>query len=196
MSSLDPNDGAGAVRSARESLQQGRIDDAIRILQEAIARDARDAEAYELLGVAYAQKGMSNEGIQALSSAVNLNQSSASARINLAVALQRAQRTQEAVFQLQEALRIDPNNAKARQALNSIQGGGIPPPPATPATPAYGQQPTAYNQQAYSPPPQAYNAQPAYGQQQPQPLNQPQDLTQQYPQHGHQQHPYQQPGYA
>lgn len=187
MASLDPTDGAGAVRTARESLQQGRIDEAIRMLLEAIARDARNGEAYELLGVAYAQKGMSTEGIQALSSAVNLNQSSPSARINLAVALQRANRTQEAIFQLQEALRIDPGNAKAQQALASVQGKSMPAPP-PPAQPAYGQQPPAYGQQPptpyvqptyigqqpYTPPPPAYG-QPGY---QPPPMNQPQDLTQ------------------
>lgn len=196
MSSLDPTDGAGAVRSARESLQQGRMDDAIRLLQETIARDASNAEAYELLGVAYAQKGLSNEGIQALSSAVNLNQSSASARINLAVALQRAQRTQEAIFQLQEALRLDPSNAKAQQALSSIQGAPAAPPSPPPA--AYGQQP--YSQQpAYSPPPQPYGAQPGYGQP-PQPLTGHQDLTGGQPMTGGQplnQPPYpQQPGYG
>src|SRR6186997_1545334 len=98
MSSMDPTDASAPVRTARESLQQGRIDDAIRILQDAIIRDSSSAEAYELLGVAFAQKGMSNEGIQALTSAVNLNQTGVSARINLAVALQRAQRGQEALY--------------------------------------------------------------------------------------------------
>ena len=43
MSSLDPSDSAGAVRVARESLQQGRIDDAIRGLMETIGRDPRNS---------------------------------------------------------------------------------------------------------------------------------------------------------
>jgi hypothetical protein len=190
MASSDPNETAVAVRSARESIKQGRLDDALRILHQTVQRNPRSTEAYELLGVAYAQKGLHTEGIQALSTAVNLKPDSVFARINLAVAYQRANRLHEAEFQLKEALRLDPGNEKARQSLYSVQtrlGTAAPqtpvqaPPPqvAAPyqAHPPYGQpQPQAgygqaqsYNPQSYPPqpgyvPPAQYAQQPAYGQ--------------------------------
>jgi hypothetical protein len=195
VSSYDPNDPAAAVRSARESLQMGRTDDAIRLLQQAIARDSRSAEAYELLGVAYAQKGMSNEGVQALSTAVNLNPGNSAARINLAVALQRAQRVQEAIFQLTEVLRVEPHNEKARQALNALQGG-VPQPAVAPMAGGYAApRPQPLDATATVPPQQPYGQPPG-----PQaPYGQPQYPQQPYSQPPPQQpyaQPYGQPGYA
>jgi Flp pilus assembly protein TadD len=114
-------DAVSYCQAARQSLQQGRIDQAIALLQETLARDPRSAEAYSLLGVAYAQKGMLNEGIQALHTAVKLDPNSASARLNLGVALQRAGRLHEAAAELQEALRLDPNHQKAQELLSAMQ---------------------------------------------------------------------------
>ncbi len=121
MSTEGPNEAVNLCQAARESLQQGNVDDAIARLQQAIAQDPRNDEAYSLLGVAYAQKGMTDEGIQALSTAVSLNPNNASSRMNLAAALQRAGRLHEAVAELNEALRIDPTYQKAQESLATIQ---------------------------------------------------------------------------
>ncbi|MCS6859815.1 MAG: tetratricopeptide repeat protein [Abditibacteriales bacterium] len=121
MSTESPNEAVNLCQAARESLQQGNVDDAIAQLQQAIAQDPRNDEAYALLGVAYAQKGMTDEGIEALSTAVSLNPNNASSRMNLAAALQRAGRLHEAAAELNEALRIDPTYQKAQESLAAIQ---------------------------------------------------------------------------
>jgi len=121
MSTEGPNEAVNLCQAARESLQQGNADDAIAQLQQAIAQDPRNDEAYALLGVAYTQKGMTDEGIQALNTAVSLNPNNASSRMNLAAALQRAGRLHEAVAELNEALRIDPTYQKAQESLAAIQ---------------------------------------------------------------------------
>jgi tetratricopeptide (TPR) repeat protein len=66
MSFSGPTQAVGYYQAARQSLHQGKIDEAIALLREALLRDPRSAEAFALLGVAYAQKGMVNEGIQSL----------------------------------------------------------------------------------------------------------------------------------
>lgn len=152
MSSYEPIDTAAALQTARQYLQNRDFDAALTILQQAIARDQRSPELYELLGVAYTQKGMISEGLQALTSAVTLNPSNATSRINLAVALQRAGHLPEAAVQLQEALKIDPVNEEARSALQGLQAQMGQ---ATQSVPPYNQP--------------AANYAPA----QPQPLNQP-----------------------
>jgi hypothetical protein len=121
MSTEGPDEAVNLCQVARESLQQGNVDDAIAQLQQVIAQEPRNDEAYSLLGVAYAQKGMTDEGIQALSTAVSLNPNNASSRMNLAAALQRAGRLHEAVAELNEALRIDPTYQKAQESLAAIQ---------------------------------------------------------------------------
>ena len=139
MSPSGLNNAADYCQAARQSLQQGMVDNAIGLLNEALARDPNSYEAYSLLGVAYAQKGMVNEGIQALNTAVQLNPSNATARMNLAAALQRAGRLHDAISHLNEALRIDPNYQKARDSLATIQAQlqQQATSPAYPTAPAY-----------------------------------------------------------
>jgi Flp pilus assembly protein TadD len=115
------------------------VDQAIALLQEALAHDSRHAEAHALLGVAYTQKGMVNEGVQSLRTAVSFDPNNVSARLNLAAALQRAGRLHDAISELSEVLRIDLNNPKAQEMMNAIQAqlqGRAAPTPARPAPPA------------------------------------------------------------
>lgn len=122
MSSSDFADNADYCELARECLAREEADDAIALLQQAIAESPRRSDAYALLGEAYLQKGMVNEGIHALSTSLSLNPQNVTAHVSLAVALQRVGRWHEAKLELQDALRIDPNHERAQALLRGMEG--------------------------------------------------------------------------
>lgn len=121
MSSSDSADNVDYCELARECLAREEADDAIALLQQAIAESPRSGDAHALLGEAYVQKGMVNEGIHALSTSISLDPKNVAAHVHLAVALRQMGRLHEAMLELQDALRIDPHHERAQALLREIE---------------------------------------------------------------------------
>ena len=140
MSSLSRVDVDRYCQTARQSLQQGQLDAAVRTLRDALASEPNHFEALCLLGIALGQQGQTSQGIDALHSALRVNPNSAPARFNLAQLLQRAGNVNGAVAELEAALRIDPHYEHARSALQALKQQTSPPAELPPQPPA----PTAF----------------------------------------------------
>ena len=124
MSNPLPMDAAGCVTAGRQRLQDGKIDDAIGLFEDALHMDPHIAAAAELLGVAYSRKGNFDEGVRYLKEAARLDPLSIDVRFNMAVALDRGGRTAEAISELEQAAQMDPANEKVGRALASLRARG------------------------------------------------------------------------
>lgn len=91
--------------------RQGRADEAITELQEAIRLRPAYAEAHSNLGAALGAKGQLDEAIGQLQETIRLKPDYAEAHNNLGVAFDRQGRVDEAVSHLQEAIRLKPASA-------------------------------------------------------------------------------------
>ncbi|MCS6860707.1 MAG: tetratricopeptide repeat protein [Abditibacteriales bacterium] len=127
MSSSSRGDVERSCQAARQSLQQGQWDAAIRTLREALASEPNHFEALCLLGIALGQQGQTAQGIETLRAALRVNPHSAPAHFNLAQLFQRAGNVQEAIAELEAALRIDPRYEHARSALQALKQPPSPP---------------------------------------------------------------------
>lgn len=141
MSGSLPMDAGGCILAGRRCLQEGRIDDAIGLFQDALHMDAHSAEAAQMLGVAFSRKGNFDEGVRHLQDAARMLPDSIDVRFNLAVALDRSGRTPEAIAELERAAQVDPANEKVSRALASLRSRA--------AAPA--QAPSPYGQPAAQP---------------------------------------------
>jgi hypothetical protein len=127
MSGSLPMDAGGCILAGRRCLQEGRIDDAIGLFQDALHMDAHSAEAAQMLGVAFSRKGNFDEGVRYLQDAARMLPDSVDVRFNLAVALDRSGRTPEAIAELERAAQMDPANDKVSRALASLRSRAAAP---------------------------------------------------------------------
>jgi len=95
-------------------LVQGRIDEAIEHLQEALRLDSRNAEAHSNLGVALARRGRRVEAIEQYRQALSLDPRQTQVYSNLGNALLQEGDVREAITQFDAALRINPDDPQAR----------------------------------------------------------------------------------
>jgi len=86
--------------------RQGKFEEAIRILRDAVARNPESAAAFNDLGGTLLRTGSLKEAEDALREAVRIQPEFSSLRINLADALIRESKLREAEEQLEEAIRI------------------------------------------------------------------------------------------
>jgi protein O-mannosyl-transferase len=97
-----------------ELTRQGRLDEAIGCLQEAVRIAPGYAEAHNNLGTALAMQGRLDEAIACFQESLRLKPNHAQAHNDLGAALGRQGRLDEALGQLQEAVRLAPDLADAR----------------------------------------------------------------------------------
>jgi len=98
-------------------LLQGRVDEAIPQLQEALRLDPAHAEAHSNLGVALARRGRTAEAIEHYREALRLDPRQTQAYSNLGNALLAQGRVSEAIAQFEAALALDAADPQARTNL-------------------------------------------------------------------------------
>jgi Tfp pilus assembly protein PilF len=101
--------------------QQGKLDEAIANLTEAVRLDPGFAAAHNDLGTALAVQGRIDEARDHFAEAVRLDPSNINARYNLGLTLERAGRLEEAAQQFEAALRLKTDYPDARIALDRVR---------------------------------------------------------------------------
>lgn len=101
----------------------GREEMAVEKLEQAVALDATDPQAWNNLGLACQALGRHERAAQAFQAAVELRPREATLWLNLSVALERLGRLPEAARALEECLRRDPQNDAARARLEALRQG-------------------------------------------------------------------------
>ncbi len=98
-------------------LLQGRVDEAIPHLQEALRLEPSHAEAHSNLGVALARRGQTAEAIEHYREALRLDPRQTQAYSNLGNALLAQGHVSEAIAQFEAALALDAADPQARTNL-------------------------------------------------------------------------------
>lgn len=112
---------ANALRQAGiNALKAGRLEEAIRSLQQAADHDPETYETFAYLGAAYARLGDYERSRRAFGRAVQIQPRSAKARYNLGSAHQMAGDTEAARVCFEATLALDPNYTAAREALDKL----------------------------------------------------------------------------
>jgi Tfp pilus assembly protein PilF len=101
-------------------IEQGRVDEGIHQLLEAVRVDPGYVRPYLSLGYVLAEQGRLDEAIQHFNQALRLNPYFAGAHNNLGIALARNRKLEDGEDHFKEALRINPGFAGARNNLNRI----------------------------------------------------------------------------
>ncbi|CUU11155.1 MAG: tetratricopeptide repeat protein [Fimbriimonadales bacterium] len=96
---------------------EGRYDEAERLLKQVLAVDPRSAEAHHQLGLVYCFTGLFDESIQELETSVRLNPEAIQPRLDLALTYSMLGYEPEAKRELEEVLRRDPNNEMAQRQI-------------------------------------------------------------------------------
>jgi len=111
-------------------LQEGRLEDAVSVLREAIVKDPRNPESRTNLIVALGMKHDVESARQVVTEAEGLGQRAPMLYNALAYALHVNGRNQEALETLRESLRIDPRQTEALRLQSEIETGrpadGVP----------------------------------------------------------------------
>jgi len=127
LSAADPCAGAepGALQSAAEDLERGRLARADYVSSQALSVNPDCPQALVIQGRVLSMKGRPLEARQALEKAVGLDPENAEARYRLGVWLYRRQLFPEAVQQLEKAIALRPADARAHGHLAlSLEGLG------------------------------------------------------------------------
>ena len=103
-----------------ECLKARKLDDAVQHLEEATAEQPENYQAFNFLGVAYAQKGLHNRAVGAFLTAIQIQPSVASIHYNLGVAYQSDGSKDMALDEYHKALFLDPKYFKAEDAIRAL----------------------------------------------------------------------------
>lgn len=103
-----------------ECLKARKLDDAVRHLEDATTQQPENHQAFNFLGVAYAQKGLYNRAVGAFLTAIQIQPNVASLHYNLGVTYQSQGLKDQAVQEFQQALMIDPKYFKAEDAIRAL----------------------------------------------------------------------------
>jgi len=103
------------IRMGADLYRRGMYDQAIEVLQKALAVNANYADIHNHLGVVFNAKGLHDEAIQAFTEALKVNPDYVEARTNFALALAAAGRDDEADVQFIKVLELDPENLVAQE---------------------------------------------------------------------------------
>jgi Flp pilus assembly protein TadD len=110
------------IESGAALVEQGKLDEAIQQLQEAVRVNAASAEAHYSLGFALGKKGQTDEAIRQFEEALRLKPDYPEAHNNLGIALGKNGQTDEAIRQFQEATRLKLDYAEAHYHLGLALG--------------------------------------------------------------------------
>jgi arylsulfatase A-like enzyme/cytochrome c-type biogenesis protein CcmH/NrfG len=119
----DPKDKIGLynlLKQAGLDSVEGRIDEGIGKVRQALAADPEIVEAYLMLGNMNAKAKRQNESIAAYRKALELDPDNESAAFDLALAYKDAGRTDAAEAGFNRVLELDPRDPKARYRLAEI----------------------------------------------------------------------------
>lgn len=108
------------------ALQAGQVEQAVRHLEEAVATDPRDTQAWGYLGTAYGRLQQFDRAVGALEKAVELGSPTAALCFNLGLARERSGNPTGAVAALRQALSLDPNYNRANEALQRLGQSSTP----------------------------------------------------------------------
>jgi hypothetical protein len=100
------------------AFREGRTDEAVRLLQQAVAADPRDQRAYSVLGAAHMQRGEYEDAVSTFEKARSIRPDAAHIHFNLGLACQRAGHLEQAIAAFQAAAEVDPTYDKAKEALS------------------------------------------------------------------------------
>jgi tetratricopeptide (TPR) repeat protein len=117
---VSPLDTVGIqLERAAQALQHGAADEAHALASAILAREPENADAFNLLGVALAQRGDDAAAVDALSRAVHLNPNHPGTQINLGNVLRRLGRFDEAVDSFRRAIALRPDATVAYRNLGA-----------------------------------------------------------------------------
>ncbi len=119
---LKPDAPEGSLALAESHLRDGRHAEAVEALARVTSADARNGEAWRLLGEAYGHLGQAPEAIAALEKAVALGIPEARVRRLLATALAQAGRTEEGITLCQRIAEEALNQGEPDEAIAACQG--------------------------------------------------------------------------
>ncbi|MDO8682658.1 MAG: OPT/YSL family transporter [Armatimonadota bacterium] len=117
---MTPSDDAALKNQAMALLKQGSISECISCLQNLLAGNPQDDQAYTYLGVAYSQEKNWDEAVSAFQQALAIRPSSRS-QYNLGVALEKAGRLDEASSSFATAVAMDSAYQAASNALDRVK---------------------------------------------------------------------------
>jgi tetratricopeptide (TPR) repeat protein len=101
-------------------LENGRVEESINPLTEAIRIDPENAYAHRILGILLFEQGRKKEAFAHLNEAIRINPSNIDAYSNLADLLRRTNRNEEALEACRKALEINPYHANTHAILGAI----------------------------------------------------------------------------
>lgn len=108
------------LQAGFNAMRAGRVEEAIRSLQQAAGMDPGNYDTFAYLGAAYARQGNYESARRAFGKAVQIQPQSARARFNLGTAHQMAGDEDAARVCFEAALAIDPAYAQATDALAKL----------------------------------------------------------------------------
>jgi tetratricopeptide (TPR) repeat protein len=108
------------MERGEESVKEGRLQDAVRELNEAVSLSPGNSIAHLFLGQAYDLQGEHTKAIDEFQSSLRLD-NSAVTHLWLAHAYFSLHELSQAMDESQDALRLDPGNPDARRLIDSIQ---------------------------------------------------------------------------
>jgi hypothetical protein len=132
------DNGSSSCDQGLQAFRQGRTEEAIRLLKDAVEQDPRDHRAYLVLGAAHIKQRELDAAIAAFEAACRLRPELAHCHYNLGLAYQKAGRPEDAIAAFRVALEADPAYAKAKEALEqaTARPRAEPAAPAMPVAPA------------------------------------------------------------
>ncbi len=111
----------GFIDQATQSIQGGMFNQAIELIDQALALQPDNGEAYLLRGVALSQVNQPQAATEAFQKAVMLQPTNSKAHFNLAVHYSRLGQKDLGLDAAQEALRLDPAHAGARDLVTQLE---------------------------------------------------------------------------
>ncbi len=109
----------GHLAQGIQAMQEGRFQEAVRELSEAVKQEPQSYQGYFNLGLAYTQLGAPGEAELAFRKAVQLNGPSPAARYNLGMALLQQGKSSQGIRELEGAIKLAPNNAEMQYNLGT-----------------------------------------------------------------------------
>lgn len=105
------------IQQATALKNEGRYEEAERLLKQVLQQYPNSAEAHHLLGLVYCFTGYFDESIQELETSVRLNPDAIQPRLDLALTYSMLGYEPEAKREFEEVLRRDPMNEMARRQI-------------------------------------------------------------------------------
>lgn len=110
------------LEQATQSLQSGQYQQALELIDQAIALKEDDSEAHVLRGIALSQLAQPDQATEAFRRAISLSPYNVKAYFNLAVHYFSLGQKAEALEMAREAVRIDAKHSGARDLIARIEG--------------------------------------------------------------------------